>query len=645
MTFRGTGTFGEHAAMRSHRVCRGCVVFCATGFLTIGIARAEIKVPNSNASPRELVQAALRSELDGPTDARQALLDAALELDPNYAPARWQSGFVRWNNQWLPIDDVPGRSQDDPQRAAYRKQRDALVDTADNQRALAKWCRKNKLNDEARIHWAKVLEFDANDSEALSALGLQLYNGRLLTREQIEQAKHKAGEQLQATRHWQPQIAKWRTAITQGNAKERDAALAKLRELKDPEAIPALESTLASPNDSRKTNDLNLLLIETVSRMPVPEATQVLLRLAILPESQDVRARAADELKKRPMHAYVPQLIAALPGSLKTRFNVYVLPNGMVSHEHEIFIEGRKADYSMTYESVMNPTDAFTSWVMTPQALNRELVRSAAIESRARVTRERTEWLRGRIKFVLERTTGFANADDPQLWEKQYNDYNGWYTPSQEKPTYSYANQSVEAYFTAPTSTETTRTTTNNPPPAPLTLPVPLPVPPTVPRPLISPGFLLVGHNYCFPAGTQIMTDLGSLPIEQIKVGDHVLAQDVETGEVAYKPVQTTTLRPAIGLLKITAGPEVIVSTPGHPMWVAGEGWRVAKYLKTGDRMHGLKGAVTIDAIEPAAPKEVYNLVVSDFHDYFVGPAQVLVHDNSPMVENTARVPGLTREQ
>ncbi len=611
--------------MRSHRVCRGCVIFCATWLFSAGIARAEVKLPNSNASPRELVQAALRSELDGPSEARQALLDAALELDPDYAPARWQSGYVRWNNQWLPIDEVPGRSQDDPQRAAYRKQRDALVDTADNQRALAKWCRKNKLTDEARIHWAKVLEFDANDADALSALGLQLYNGRLLTRELIEQAKHQAGEQLQATRHWQPQIAKWRTAIMQGNPKERDAALEKLRELKDPEAIPALESVLSGPTDSKKTNDLNMLLIETVGRMPVPEATQVLLRRAILADSPDVRARAADELKKRPMHAYVPQLIAALPGSLKTRFNIYVLPNGMVSHEHEIFIEGRKADYSMTYESVMNPADAFTSWVMTPKALNRELVRSAVIESRARMTREQTEWLRGRIQFVLERTTGFANADDPQLWEKQYNDYNGWYTPSPEKPTYSYAAKYVEAYFTAPTQTNTTRTYSN---------PTPIVMHPDFPG----------GHTVCFPAGTPILTDLGTLPIEQIKVGDHVLAQDVETGELTYKPVQTTTLRPAIGLLKITAGPDVILATPGHPLWVAGEGWRVAKYLKTGDRMHGLRGAVTIDAIEKAAPKEVYNLVVSDLHDYFVGSAQLLVHDNAPMGENTARVPGLARE-
>ncbi len=346
MTFRGTGTFGECAAMRSHRVCRGCVVFCATWLFSAGITRAEVKVPNSNASPRELVQAALRSELDGPTDARQALLDAALELDPDYAPARWQSGYVRWNNQWLPIDDVPGRSQDDPQRAAYRKQRDALVDTADNQRALAKWCRKNKLTDEARIHWAKVLEFDANDAEALSALGLQLYNGRLLTREQIEQAKHKAGEQLQATRHWQPQIAKWRAAIMQGNAKDRDAALEKLRELTDPESIPALESTLASPADSKKTNDLNLLLIETVGRMPVPEATQVLLRLAILPDSPNVRGRAADELKKRAMFAYVPQLIAAIPQrDAETHHEITVLSDGTVIQNHEIVVRDPTGDH------------------------------------------------------------------------------------------------------------------------------------------------------------------------------------------------------------------------------------------------------------------------------------------------------------
>ena len=43
----------------------------------------------------------------------------------------------------------------------------------------------------------------------------------------------------------------------------------------------------------------------------------------------------------------------------------------------------------------------------------------------------------------------------------------------------------------------------------------------------------------------------GRRPIEGIKVGDCVLAQDVESGELAYKPVLGVTIRPAPPTMKM----------------------------------------------------------------------------------------------
>jgi hypothetical protein len=576
--------------MKSSWGCALRIVVVVFFFAAASRSGAETKIPDTGAPPAALVKAALESELDGPSELRHTLLEQALARDPNFAPARWQSGFVRWDGGWLHVDEVPKRAADDKSLAAYRKMRDGMVDTADNHRALAKWCRKNKLVDEERIHWAKVLEFESGDAEALAALGLQLYDSRLLTRQQIEQEKKLAGERLRATQHWQPQIVKWRNAIEHGSGKDRDAALEKLRTLSDPGAIAPLESIFAVNGDSKHSAELNLLLIDTVARMPNPEATQVLLRRTIIPDSLEIRTAATDQLKKRPMHAYVPQLIAALPGNLKTQFHVYVLPNGMVLHEHEIFIEGQKADLSITYESAVNPADAFTAMFVTPRALNKDLRVAAAIETRAQSSQQRTDFLRNRVNFALEQTTGFTSANDPQLWEKQYNDYNGWSTPSETKPIYNQTSSIAEG----------------------------------------SSGPLITHHS-CFPAGTPVLTIRGQLPIEEIKMGDRVLAQDLNTGELAYKPVQTTTLRPATPLLKLTLGSQSILATPGHPFWVVGGGWRTAKHLNAGDLLHGMNGAVTIENLEEVRPTEVYNLVVSDFHNYFVGESRVLVHDNSPL--------------
>ncbi len=148
----------------------------------------------------------------------------------------------------------------------------------------------------------------------------------------------------------------------------------------------------------------------------------------------------------------------------------------------------------------------------------------------------------------------------------------------------------------------------------------------------------------CFPAGTPIETSTGPLAIEQVRPGDCVLAQDAETGELAYKPVIATTVRPPSPLIEITAGDETIRATRGHPFWVSGIGWRMAKELKAGQQLHTTSGSVAIETAEPNGEAECHNLIVADFNSYFVGKNRFLVHDNNLRQVTTATVPGLTQE-
>ena len=145
----------------------------------------------------------------------------------------------------------------------------------------------------------------------------------------------------------------------------------------------------------------------------------------------------------------------------------------------------------------------------------------------------------------------------------------------------------------------------------------------------------------CFLAGTPVRTEMGTVPIESIRPGDRVLAQDQDTGELTYKVVLTTTLRPPAKMLRIQAGGESIATTLGHPFWVSGHGWRMAKQLKAGDLLHGLGGAAPIESIADAGEDQAHNLVVDDFNTYFVGQAGLLVHDNEFRKPTRAIVPGL----
>jgi hypothetical protein len=223
------------------------------------------------------------------------------------------------------------------------------------------------------------------------------------------------------------------------------------------------------------------------------------------------------------------------------------------------------------------------------------------------------------LHHALARTTGFEGGSDAESWVREYNEYMGAYAPASEKPTFVVATREFEGVATPPGLDTVTRYS----------------------RPA-EPVSFVGGGVECFPAGTTIATQRGPQPVESVKIGDRVLSQDTASGELAYKPVQATTLRPPVALIKISFQDEEIFATPGHPFWVIGEGWRMTQQLKPGYRLHTVNGAQEITAVETTREREAYNLVVSDFHTYFVGESQVLVHDNGPVEEQPQPVPGLT---
>jgi hypothetical protein len=141
-----------------------------------------------------------------------------------------------------------------------------------------------------------------------------------------------------------------------------------------------------------------------------------------------------------------------------------------------------------------------------------------------------------------------------------------------------------------------------------------------------------------------VWTVTGKMPIEEVKIGELVLSQNPETGQLAYRPVFLTTVRPPSQLIEIHLGSTVIRVTRGHPLWVDGIGWQMAKELKAGQYLHTVNGPALIDSIEENGEETCYNMVVADFNTYFVSDAKVLVHDNNLRSPTAAIVPGLAQK-
>ena len=133
----------------------------------------------------------------------------------------------------------------------------------------------------------------------------------------------------------------------------------------------------------------------------------------------------------------------------------------------------------------------------------------------------------------------------------------------------------------------------------------------------------------CFAAGTPVRTLSGDRPIESLKVGDQVLAQETATGGLRYRTISGIHHNPPAMVLRVKFGDETIFATGFHRFWKAGKGWVMARELKAGDPIRTLEGVMTVASVEPDRVQPVFNLDVADDADFFVGRLGALVHDNT----------------
>ncbi|MCB5180392.1 polymorphic toxin-type HINT domain-containing protein [Streptomyces antimicrobicus] len=145
-----------------------------------------------------------------------------------------------------------------------------------------------------------------------------------------------------------------------------------------------------------------------------------------------------------------------------------------------------------------------------------------------------------------------------------------------------------------------------------------------------------------FPTGTHVlMADGTTKAMEDIKVGDQVMATDPQTGETSPKEVTNTITTPddkEFTDLTLTddanprGPPSVITSTYHHPSWSeTRKQWVDAGDIKAGEKLRRPNGTtLTVQATRnyPFAVT-THNLTVDDVHTYYVvaGSVPVLVHN------------------
>lgn len=606
----------------------------------------------AETTAKRLVGEALQAEAAGDATRHEALLRDAVAADPDFSLARWHRGELRVDDEWKPIDDVQAAAAADPARGEYLQRREAAAGSLERQIELARWCRKQALEDEARFHWATVLTQDPNNEDALRALGVRWHNGRLMTPDEVAAAKEQMHAFQDAAEESRPVVARWERMLSAGDLKSRKVALAEIRALREPHAVAALEeitlgTALGTNSKFERCLEVSEAFVAALDETPGQAATGSLLRHAVLSPLKSVREASITALKKRPPHDYVPQLLGALAMPIESSYSVVTDNDGSVHYWHSLYREGPEANWafegrlSAMQHDLHGPTfihiddrkrnevtDVRLGASANP-AILAEMASVAAVsrsqfggkanvaERQVAAVNASTAFANALIVPVLTATTGQELGDNPRAWWDWWEGYNE-YAFDGETPEYEQrVADASHRYYRAPEG----HSYRIDPPPPP-------------PRKLS-----------CFAAGTLVWTKTGPQVIEKLEIGDLVLAQNADTGELAYKPVIGRTVRTPSPILKLSVENESIETTLGHPIWVAGAGWRMAKELGDGAILHSVNGPVRVESIEPLEEAEAYNLVVADFNTYFVGKCGILVHDNTPRRPTTAVVPGLAAGQ
>jgi HEAT repeat protein len=587
----------------------------------LALSAAGIALPALAATPNQqrreaeqIVSEALFHESLGLNVEREKLLAEAERASPDAAAVRWARGQVKHNDRWLDAEELPQLLRTNSPVARYEKKRGEYPDTAAGQWSLARYCQRSGLDQQARAHLVRVLELSPNHAEARRELGFVAVENRWVHQDDIRLAAELAKQSRENFDRWQKRMLDLQHDLTARAKAQREAAAKRLAAIDDPAAIPAIETLLCYQDAA-----ISRPAVNTLGAMTAPEASLALARVSVYSPAPEVREAAAKFLHGRPWEQFVPNLLAAMTTVTEARDLVTVDADGRLLHQQVFVREGqyqsellvRGTEYRRQY--VGGGSTSFAAW----QAGIDMTLQNADASLRLSLENINTQERNQRITQTLSMSTDAKLGLDPKDWWDWWNKYNDLQVTNDKPVAMQIALRSVTVLDGIPQPTGGGRSGGGG----------------------SSGGG---GHPECFIAGTLVRTALGELPIERVRVGDLVLSQDIETGELAYKPVLKTTVTPAGPLMKVEVGNyETFECTGGHLFWVSGEGWKQARELKSGMPLHTTRGAVTVSHVEPRAAEKTFNLVVADFHTYFAGERPVLCHDNTLRSPTRSIVPGV----
>jgi len=568
---------------------------------------------------QDFVVEAMRCEVFGDSSQRQALLKRANRLAPDLKLAHWQLGMIEIDGKWVRYDQITADSQIGTQANGiptngataneYRRLRSQAAETVDEQWRLARWCATYHMPVERRAHLHQVVRLDPNHAKACRALGYRQVNGRWVDPQELERSRSQAKLRREQLRRWSGPIESIAHRYNLGAPLRRDKAREELLATVNVGTVPAIEVILC-----RRSERTALLAINALAQIDHFAASRCLARQSVQSPWKSVRSQAVDSLGDRRLEEYVPTLLGMLSNPVRSAMCMIPGKRGQIVYQHAIFEEKEDRNELALFETQYRRRARLDGdGVDTGIRMVRNAIQTATVrEGQTAVRNQMSLYANNRVAGVLRATTGQQLPNSPEHWWNWWKEHNEIAIPY-EKPT-TRLQYSQVSYVTDRS------------------------------RPNIRAEMeRAASRQECLAAGTLVWTRRGLRPIEQIEVGDVVLSRDPETGRNAFKPVLQTTIRKASWLVKLHLPEESISVSGGHLFWASGKGWRRARQLGSGTTLHAIEAASILSGVEEGAFEPSYNLVVEQFHTYFVGQSRILSHDNTMPRMSNMGLPGVER--
>ena len=536
---------------------------------------------------------------------------AALGQDAVDVPAFAGKVRVHVGDELLPLAEIVRRTAADERLAAYRQLRAEHGGTAAGQLEVARWCRKQGLEDEERLHWRILQYMQPGHPEAIKALRLQTYQGAWLSNDEIARIKEEKKLAQKAEREWRPKINQIKQSIERGPAAAREQAVRDLESIRDPLAMPVVEELFADGD-----TEIGLLVVEMFARLAKPASTAGLIRLAVQSPDEVVRKKAAGELRYQPLEAYVPLLIAGLEAPIELSSTVAVDEGGPTYEWHS------------THEYTGRVIPGMFGVIRLSGNYTRRDVLFWTLEMKRlagwRLTGHRPD--RIQYQYVLSRDS--PDPDAPYEYTGTIAAAGG----SESLPGAIAAlkarieelnaasdklNRRIHAALIEATGVDAV---TGKPAVQPADADV-------HPRVWWNWWRKRLNLNNYVAQGTEVWTQTGLAPIERVLVGDRVLTRDVQSEELTFCLVIGIDAKSQEITRVIEVNSRTMVTTPEQPFFVADEGWRPAERLEPGMELRTLDGPQRIDNVRDGLGTATYSLLIADEPNYLVDRQGILIHD------------------